>query len=214
MPGDRNRCWNHYQQIRLQLTGRTAHLWEKRAVVALVQITFLCFIMIRFINMVFLLRQMHILFVDIFFSDFKFYIFFLLFKCCFADMGNKRHCNHFCKNKAFCAHDCCEYDAFYESVCAEVLPATACQQQCSCMSSQGKVGVTVTRKRSANQETSFTSYLKDLRSRCDTFAPTPVKRLKVSKIPHLNPHLILSVALSRLLNVLCVWGCAISNQSQ
>uniref|UniRef100_A0A3B4EXM0 Probable ATP-dependent DNA helicase HFM1 n=1 Tax=Pundamilia nyererei TaxID=303518 RepID=A0A3B4EXM0_9CICH len=98
-------------------------------------------------------------------------IFFKLFKCSFADMGNKRHCNHFCKNKAFCAHDCC------------------------------KVGVTVTRKRSANQETSFTSYLKDLRSRCDTFAPTPVKRLKVSKIPYLNPHLILSVALSRLLNV-------------
>lgn len=130
-------------------------------------------------------------------------IFFQLFKCSFADMGNKRHCNHFCKNKAFCAHDCCEYDAFYESVCAEVLPATACQQ-CSCMSSQGKVGVTVTRKRSANQETSFTSYLKDLRSRCDTFAPTPVKRLKVSKIPYLNPHLILSVALSRLLSVLCV----------
>nr|XP_004570604.2 probable ATP-dependent DNA helicase HFM1 isoform X1 [Maylandia zebra] len=68
---------------------------------------------------------------------------------CSFDMGNKRHCNHFCKNKAFCAHDCC------------------------------KVGVTVTRKRSANQETSFTSYLKDLRSRCDTFAPTPVKRLKM-----------------------------------
>ncbi|CAI5641675.1 probable ATP-dependent DNA helicase HFM1 isoform X3 [Oreochromis niloticus] len=65
------------------------------------------------------------------------------------DLGNKRHCNHFCKNKAFCAHDCC------------------------------KVGVTVTRKRSANQETSFTSYLKDPRSRCDTFAPTPVKRLKM-----------------------------------
>uniref|UniRef100_A0A3Q4G5E7 Probable ATP-dependent DNA helicase HFM1 n=1 Tax=Neolamprologus brichardi TaxID=32507 RepID=A0A3Q4G5E7_NEOBR len=106
----------------------------------------------------------------VYYSTFR--LFFSLFKCSFADLGNKRLCNHFCKNKAFCAHDCC------------------------------KVGVTVTRKRSANQETSFTSYLKDLRSRCDTFAPTPVKRLKVSKIPHLNPHLILSVALSRLLNVL------------
>lgn len=59
------------------------------------------------------------------FSDFKFYIF-SLFKCSFADLGNKRHCNHFCKNKAVCAHDCCEYDVFYESACAEVLPATAC----------------------------------------------------------------------------------------
>ncbi|XP_071346356.1 probable ATP-dependent DNA helicase HFM1 isoform X2 [Trachinotus anak] len=68
---------------------------------------------------------------------------------CAADQGNKRLCNHFCKNKDLCGHDCC------------------------------KVGVTVARKRSANQESSFSSYLTDLRSRCDTLAQTPVKRLKM-----------------------------------
>ncbi|KAK2822171.1 hypothetical protein Q5P01_022236 [Channa striata] len=66
-----------------------------------------------------------------------------------TDQGSKRQCNHFCKNKDLCGHDCC------------------------------KVGVTVARKRSANQETSFSSYLKDLRSRCDTLTQTPVKRLKM-----------------------------------
>ncbi|XP_059199855.1 probable ATP-dependent DNA helicase HFM1 [Centropristis striata] len=65
------------------------------------------------------------------------------------DVGNKRQCNHFCKNKDLCGHDCC------------------------------KVGVTVARKRSATQESGFSSYLKDLRSRCDTLAETPVKRLKM-----------------------------------
>ncbi|KAM6919896.1 putative ATP-dependent DNA helicase HFM1 [Lycodopsis pacificus] len=65
------------------------------------------------------------------------------------DLGNKRQCNHFCKNKDLCGHDCC------------------------------KVGVAVARKRSANQEHSFSSYLKDLRSRCDTLPQTPVKRLKI-----------------------------------
>ncbi|XP_056276995.1 probable ATP-dependent DNA helicase HFM1 isoform X1 [Pseudoliparis swirei] len=65
------------------------------------------------------------------------------------ESGNKRQCNHFCKNKDLCGHDCC------------------------------KVGVTVARKRSANQESSFSSYLKDLRSRCDTLSQTPVKRLKL-----------------------------------
>ncbi|XP_068593669.1 probable ATP-dependent DNA helicase HFM1 isoform X2 [Cebidichthys violaceus] len=65
------------------------------------------------------------------------------------DLGNKRQCNHFCKNKDLCGHDCC------------------------------KVGVAVARKRSANQEHSFSSYLKDLRSRCDTLPLTPVKRLKI-----------------------------------
>nr|XP_020471702.1 probable ATP-dependent DNA helicase HFM1 isoform X2 [Monopterus albus] len=65
------------------------------------------------------------------------------------DLGSKRQCNHFCKNKERCGHDCC------------------------------KVGVTVARKRSANQESSFSSYLNDLRSRCDTLTQTPVKRLKI-----------------------------------
>ncbi|XP_053293383.1 probable ATP-dependent DNA helicase HFM1 [Pleuronectes platessa] len=65
------------------------------------------------------------------------------------DSGNKRQCNHFCKNKDLCGHDCC------------------------------KVGVNVAKKRSTNQEYGFSSHLKDLRSRCDTLAQTPVKRLKM-----------------------------------
>ncbi|XP_049454968.1 probable ATP-dependent DNA helicase HFM1 isoform X3 [Epinephelus fuscoguttatus] len=65
------------------------------------------------------------------------------------DSANKRQCNHFCKNKDLCGHDCC------------------------------KVGVTVAQKRSANQESGFSYYLKDLRSRCDTLTQTPVKRLKM-----------------------------------
>ncbi|XP_029380596.1 probable ATP-dependent DNA helicase HFM1 [Echeneis naucrates] len=66
-----------------------------------------------------------------------------------SDFGNKRQCNHFCKNKDLCGHECC------------------------------KVGVTVPLKRSANQESSFSSYLTDLKSRCDTLAQTPIKRLKM-----------------------------------
>ncbi|XP_024864995.1 probable ATP-dependent DNA helicase HFM1 [Kryptolebias marmoratus] len=65
------------------------------------------------------------------------------------DSGNKRQCNHFCKNKNLCAHDCC------------------------------KVGVAVGQKRSANHETSFSSYLKDLKNRSDALVQTPVKRLKI-----------------------------------
>uniref|UniRef100_G3PSW6 Probable ATP-dependent DNA helicase HFM1 n=1 Tax=Gasterosteus aculeatus aculeatus TaxID=481459 RepID=G3PSW6_GASAC len=65
------------------------------------------------------------------------------------DLGNKRQCNHYCKNKDLCGHDCC------------------------------KVGVAVAKKRPANQESSFSSYLKDLRNRCDTLSQTPVKRLKI-----------------------------------
>ncbi|KAM7400961.1 hypothetical protein PAMA_005250 [Pampus argenteus] len=65
------------------------------------------------------------------------------------DVCNKRQCNHFCKNKDKCGHDCC------------------------------KVGVAVPQKRSANQESSFSSYLKNLRHRCDTLTQTPVKRLKM-----------------------------------
>uniref|UniRef100_A0A3Q3LJC4 Probable ATP-dependent DNA helicase HFM1 n=1 Tax=Labrus bergylta TaxID=56723 RepID=A0A3Q3LJC4_9LABR len=72
-----------------------------------------------------------------------------------SDSGNKRQCNHFCKNKDLCAHDCC------------------------------KVGVTVARKRSTNQESGFSSYLNDLRNRSDTLAQTPVKRLKVRKRAHM-----------------------------
>ncbi|XP_041659142.1 probable ATP-dependent DNA helicase HFM1 [Cheilinus undulatus] len=66
-----------------------------------------------------------------------------------TDSGNKRHCNHLCKKKDLCAHDCC------------------------------KVGVTVARKRPSNQESSFSSYLDDLKSRSNTLAQTPVKRLKI-----------------------------------
>lgn len=55
----------------------------------------------------------------------------------------------------------------------------ACELKHACVS-QGKVGVTVARKRTASQEAGFSSYLRDLRSRCDTLPQTPVKRLKVS----------------------------------
>ncbi|XP_008431580.1 probable ATP-dependent DNA helicase HFM1 isoform X2 [Poecilia reticulata] len=65
------------------------------------------------------------------------------------DSASKRQCNHFCKNKNLCAHDCC------------------------------KVGVAVGQKRSANHESSFSSYLEDLRNRSDVLAQTPVKRLKI-----------------------------------
>ncbi|XP_037537228.1 probable ATP-dependent DNA helicase HFM1 [Nematolebias whitei] len=65
------------------------------------------------------------------------------------DSGSKRQCNHFCKNKSVCAHDCC------------------------------KVGVAVGQKRSVNHETSFSSYLKDLKNRNDALVQTPVKRLKM-----------------------------------
>ncbi|XP_061654278.1 probable ATP-dependent DNA helicase HFM1 isoform X1 [Phyllopteryx taeniolatus] len=65
------------------------------------------------------------------------------------DGGNKRQCNHLCKNKDQCGHDCC------------------------------KIGVSVARKRLASKAGCFSSYLSDLRSRCDTLAPTPVKILKM-----------------------------------
>nr|XP_015831544.2 probable ATP-dependent DNA helicase HFM1 isoform X2 [Nothobranchius furzeri] len=67
--------------------------------------------------------------------------------------GHKRQCNHLCKNKTLCAHDCC------------------------------KVGVAVGRKRSTNHESSFSSYLTDLRNRSDALVQTPVKRLKMGNGP-------------------------------
>lgn len=127
-----------------------------------------------------------------------------------TDLGNKRQCNHFCKNKDLCGHDCCEYNhssfTVYVSLCALMcLPASLCvpvkiievfffqsvNQSTYVSRSQGKVGVT--RRRSANQESSFSSYLKDLRSRCDTLAHTPVKRLKVRRKTDMisSPHQIL-----------------------
>ncbi|XP_035390252.1 probable ATP-dependent DNA helicase HFM1 [Electrophorus electricus] len=60
----------------------------------------------------------------------------------------KRQCNHFCKNKELCGHDCC------------------------------KVGVQVGIKR-PNQESIFSSYLKDLKIRNEKLIDTPVKRLKM-----------------------------------
>ncbi|XP_063742496.1 probable ATP-dependent DNA helicase HFM1 [Eleginops maclovinus] len=65
------------------------------------------------------------------------------------DPGNKRQCNHLCRNKDVCGHECC------------------------------KVGVTVARKRLSYPESSFSSYLQDLRSRSDSLGQTPVKRLKM-----------------------------------
>ncbi|XP_068196676.1 uncharacterized protein [Antennarius striatus] len=65
------------------------------------------------------------------------------------DPGSTRQCNHYCKNKDLCGHDCC------------------------------KVGVNVTRKTSLNQGSPFSSYLRDLRNRTDALTHTPVKRLKM-----------------------------------
>ncbi|XP_038158410.1 probable ATP-dependent DNA helicase HFM1 [Cyprinodon tularosa] len=68
-----------------------------------------------------------------------------------ASKRNKpvKECNHLCKNKSLCAHGCC------------------------------KVGVAVPQKRSMNNESSFSSYLEDLRSRSEVLEQTPVKRLKM-----------------------------------
>ncbi|XP_057714214.1 probable ATP-dependent DNA helicase HFM1 isoform X2 [Corythoichthys intestinalis] len=65
------------------------------------------------------------------------------------DAANKRQCNHLCKNKNQCGHDCC------------------------------KIGVAVVRKRPAGKSGFFSSFLDDLKSRCDTLGPSPVKRLKM-----------------------------------
>ncbi|KAM9459939.1 putative ATP-dependent DNA helicase HFM1 isoform 2-T5 [Salvelinus alpinus] len=61
----------------------------------------------------------------------------------------KRQCNHFCKNKDQCGHDCCQN------------------------------GVPVVLRRPMNQHSSFSSYLQDLKTRSDTLTETPVKRLKM-----------------------------------
>ncbi|XP_077580372.1 putative ATP-dependent DNA helicase HFM1 isoform X1 [Stigmatopora nigra] len=65
------------------------------------------------------------------------------------DGVDKRQCNHLCKNKNQCGHDCC------------------------------KIGVAVVRKRVPNKTGCFSSFLDDLKSRCDTLGPSVVKRLKM-----------------------------------
>lgn len=50
------------------------------------------------------------------------------------------------------------------------------------VSFQGKVCVTPAWKRPADRESSFSSYLSDLKSRSDALAQTPVKRLKVNRL--------------------------------
>nr|XP_015210859.1 PREDICTED: probable ATP-dependent DNA helicase HFM1 isoform X2 [Lepisosteus oculatus]XP_015210860.1 PREDICTED: probable ATP-dependent DNA helicase HFM1 isoform X2 [Lepisosteus oculatus] len=60
-----------------------------------------------------------------------------------------RQCNHYCKNKEQCGHDCC------------------------------KVGVVVVQRSVKNPESIFSSYLSDLKSRTESLAETPVKRLKM-----------------------------------
>ncbi|XP_061796981.2 probable ATP-dependent DNA helicase HFM1 isoform X1 [Nerophis lumbriciformis] len=63
--------------------------------------------------------------------------------------GNKRQCNHLCKNKEQCGHDCC------------------------------KTGVVRKRLNNRVSGSGFSSHLRDLKSRYDTLSPTPVKRLKM-----------------------------------
>lgn len=109
-----------------------------------------------------------------------------------SDLGITRQCNHFCKNKDLCGHDCCEYvHSFFVCIYVTIVCVSALLKFSSCSLSiikgthptvlQGKVGVAVARKRSVNQESSFSSHLKDLQSRCDSVSQTPVKRLKVRK---------------------------------
>lgn len=47
----------------------------------------------------------------------------------------------------------------------------------------GKVCVTAAQRRPADRESSFSSYLSDLKSRSEALAQTPVKRLKVNRNP-------------------------------
>ncbi|XP_066548780.1 putative ATP-dependent DNA helicase HFM1 [Amia ocellicauda] len=65
-----------------------------------------------------------------------------------SNPDQKRQCNHYCKNKELCGHDCC------------------------------KVGVSVALKSAKHPESSFSSYLRDLKCRNEALAETPVKRLK------------------------------------
>ncbi|XP_072560405.1 probable ATP-dependent DNA helicase HFM1 isoform X2 [Paramormyrops kingsleyae] len=63
--------------------------------------------------------------------------------------SGRRQCNHFCKNKEQCGHDCC------------------------------KVGVGGLLKRTTDRGSGISSYLRDLRNRTETLTDTPVKRLKM-----------------------------------
>ncbi|KAM8839530.1 putative ATP-dependent DNA helicase HFM1 isoform 1-T1 [Synchiropus picturatus] len=65
-----------------------------------------------------------------------------------SDGGSKRRCNHHCKNKQQCGHECC------------------------------KVGVTVPQQKQSSQDSRMFSYLRDLRDRQETDSETPAKRLK------------------------------------
>uniref|UniRef100_A0A6Q2X1K2 DNA 3'-5' helicase n=1 Tax=Esox lucius TaxID=8010 RepID=A0A6Q2X1K2_ESOLU len=73
----------------------------------------------------------------------------LIFTCATETDSGKRQCNHFCKNKDQCGHECC------------------------------KSGVPVLLKRPGNQHSSFSSHLHDLKIRSDSLKETPVKRLKI-----------------------------------
>ncbi|KAM9789256.1 LOW QUALITY PROTEIN: putative ATP-dependent DNA helicase HFM1 [Neosynchiropus ocellatus] len=69
-----------------------------------------------------------------------------------SDGGSRRRCNHHCKNKHQCGHECC------------------------------KVGVTVQQQKQSSQDTRMFSYLRDLRDlrdRHETVSETPAKRLKM-----------------------------------
>ncbi|KAK0137472.1 putative ATP-dependent DNA helicase HFM1 [Merluccius polli] len=56
---------------------------------------------------------------------------------------------------------------------------TVAQCNTACNSEKGKVGVPAVQKRPLSQDPSFSSHLKDLRTRCDTLTETPVKRLRM-----------------------------------
>ncbi|XP_060685587.1 probable ATP-dependent DNA helicase HFM1 [Hemiscyllium ocellatum] len=70
----------------------------------------------------------------------------------------KRHCNHYCKNKDKCGHECCKF------------------------------GVLVGRSSTTPQPTTnFSSYLNDLKSRSETFSAPSIKRLKIQTMNEIGP---------------------------
>ncbi|XP_078075341.1 putative ATP-dependent DNA helicase HFM1 [Mustelus asterias] len=72
----------------------------------------------------------------------------------------KRVCNHYCKNKDKCGHECCKSGVSVGRNCATLQVTTP---------------------------TNFSSYLSDLKSRSETSSAPSVKRLKVQTINELGP---------------------------
>lgn len=108
--------WNHILQIRPRVTGKTPHLLQNKA-------------LHRFTD--------DLVMAEILNSAYQFctsskeggylrHVFFFSWNVTtlLPDLGNKRQCNHYCKNKDLCGHDCCEYRRSYFTVCMRLLLCT------------------------------------------------------------------------------------------